>query len=303
MIKKILIPLDGSRLSESILPEAGVLSRALQASVTLIHLVEKRAPARVHGEPHLRDEQKAEEYLKKMITRYFPDHPDADYHVHYPGISDVAQELNAHKDEIAFDLVMMCTHGRGKASRYLIGSLAQQLAGTGNRPVLIMQPAVHKAPAHFPCDSILVPLDHDPEHNAGLIMAVELAGAFKATVHLVTIVPTWLSIPQKESYSSRLLPGTSSMMLDMSVSDAVKYLENKKADMEKTGLSCTIKVLRGDTVKGITKAVFLTKAQLIVLGTHGRSGLAAMWEGSITSKVCSHCHIPQLLVPAGNPAS
>ena len=53
MTRRILVPLDGSRLAEAALPQALLLARALDAGIALLHVVEKASPRRVHGDVHL----------------------------------------------------------------------------------------------------------------------------------------------------------------------------------------------------------------------------------------------------------
>ena len=53
MFKHLLVPLDGSRLSESALPAAAQIAARMGADLTLVHIVEKHAPAEVHSDRHL----------------------------------------------------------------------------------------------------------------------------------------------------------------------------------------------------------------------------------------------------------
>jgi nucleotide-binding universal stress UspA family protein len=64
-----------------------------------------------------------------------------------------------------------------------------------------------------------------------------------------------------------------------------------------SGLSATCSVQRGDPAEGIIQAAEETGASLIVMGTHGKAGTDAFWEGSITPKVSAHSRLPILLVP------
>ena len=59
MFKHILVPLDGSMLAQAALPAAAYLSGKFNASVTLVHIIEKNAPREIHGQPHLRDAAEA----------------------------------------------------------------------------------------------------------------------------------------------------------------------------------------------------------------------------------------------------
>ena len=66
MFARVLVPLDGSPLAEAALPVAESIRREFGSVVTLIHLIEKRPPRRVHGEPHLRGEEEARRYLDRL---------------------------------------------------------------------------------------------------------------------------------------------------------------------------------------------------------------------------------------------
>ena len=63
MFEHLLVPLDGSRLAEAALPAAATLSQILDARVTLIHVIGRRAPQEIHGEQHLSDPIDASAYL------------------------------------------------------------------------------------------------------------------------------------------------------------------------------------------------------------------------------------------------
>ena len=69
MIRRILVPLDGTDLAEAALPVAAALCVKLGAEVVLVHLLEKRAPRAVHGRPHLATAGAAEAYLNQIAAR------------------------------------------------------------------------------------------------------------------------------------------------------------------------------------------------------------------------------------------
>src|SRR3972149_3250339 len=59
MFRHMLVPLDGSRLAEAVLPVTAAFARALGAKVTLLHVVEPAAPTTVHGDVHLTQAEEA----------------------------------------------------------------------------------------------------------------------------------------------------------------------------------------------------------------------------------------------------
>ena len=66
MFKNLLVPLDGSSLAESALTVARFLALNLGASVTLLHIIERDAPAAVHSERHLTNSEEALVYLDRQ---------------------------------------------------------------------------------------------------------------------------------------------------------------------------------------------------------------------------------------------
>jgi nucleotide-binding universal stress UspA family protein len=116
-------------------------------------------------------------------------------------------------------------------------------------------------------------------------------------VNLLLIVPTYGTLSGRWVATSRFLPGTTSRMLDLSASEERGFLQEMTEAWQRRGLTVSAEVLRGDPARNITRAAVELHPDLIVLGTHGRSGLGAVWEGSVASKVCRNTEVPVLLVP------
>jgi nucleotide-binding universal stress UspA family protein len=298
MMKKILLPLDGSSLAESVLPLAVLMAGKLDASVTLLHIIEKKSPKGVHGDRHLNDPDLAEKYLRTIGERYFPGQAKIAIHVHTAGEGNVAKAIFRHRDEFDFDLIILCTHGKGAAGQFLLGSMGLKIAGLCSIPVLIHSGETGLQSAEQDIRSILFPIDQNPEHRENAFVAArELALRFGAAVHFVMVIPTFGTLSGPAGNASTLLPGTTARMLEMSLDEAEEDLAEQKALLEKDGITATVSLMRGRTEKNILKAAALFDADLILMGTHGKSGLKAFWEGSVASRVASRARKPVLLVP------
>jgi len=297
MFKHLLVPLDGSRLAEAALPAAAYLAQALDAPVTLFHVIERDAPQAIHGERHLRDPDEARAYLDEVAARAFPSGLHVERHVHTSQVNDVARSIVAHVGELKPDLIVMCTHGWGGLRDWLFGNIAQQVIGLGRIPILLIQPAEDGGAPPFSCRQLLVPLDGDPEHEQGLPVATGLARACKAALHLVMVVYTLRTLPGERALTGRLLPGATAALLDLTQQGGQQYLDNHLAQLQAAGLSVRAGVRRGDPANAIVRTAQRVNADLIVLGTHGRSGMDAFWSSSVAPKVASQTHVPLLLVP------
>jgi len=299
MFKHILVPLDGSLLSEAALPAAIFLAKKLQARITLMHVMERNAPDKVHGQPHLKHPLDAEHYLKELAKRSFPEGIRVDCHVHTNEVDDVAGSIVAHADELAHDLVIMCSHGRGAALHLFLGSIAQSVIAHGSRPVLITHPDEQGRPSSFFCRHILVPMDDNPEHAEALPVSKDLARACRATLHLVTVIPELATLSGDKAVASKMLPGTTSQILELTTLDAEKHFQALESGLRQEGFEASAHVLRGDPASVIVEAAVRAQIDLIVVSTHGKTGMDAFWSGSVAHRICSQSRIPLLLIPIG----
>ena len=301
MFKHILVPIDGSVLAEAALPAAAFMAEKLQARITLIHVVEKNAPEAVHGQAHLKQPHDAEHYLKEVAQRAFSKNIRVNCHVHTNEVDDVAGSIVAHAEELAYDLVIMCSHGRGAAFHLFLGSIAQSVIARGAQPVLITHPDEQgKSPTFF-CRHILVPMDDNHEHAEALPVSKELARACSATLHLATVVPELTTLSGDKAVASRMLPGTTSQLLELATHDAEKYFQALEDGLRQEGFEASAHVLRGDPASVIVEAAERARIDLIVISTHGKTGMDAFWSGSVAHRICSQSRIPLLLIPIGKP--
>ena len=297
MFEHLLVPLDGSRLAEAALPAAATLAKTLDARVTLIHVIEQRAPQEVHGERHLSDPIEASAYLGEVAARAFSPGVHVEQHVHTAEVRDVARSIVEHAGELQPDLIVMCTHGRGGLRTWLLGSIAQQIITLGVTPVLLIQPDGVAATPSFACRRLLVPLDGNPDHEQGLAVASALAWACAADLHLLMVVPTLGTLSGEDGAAARLLPTATSAWLDMSEESAGAHLRQRAIDMQASSLRAETELCRGDPAGSIVRTARRVQADLIVMGTHGKSGVDAFWSGSVAAQVCSRSRVPMLLVP------
>ena len=301
MFKHLLVPLDGSRLAEAVLPASAYLAQTLDASVTLLHLIERDAPLEIHGDRHLNDPDEACAYLDEVATRAFPPNLQVERHVHTTAVSDVACSIVDHAGELTPDLIVMCTHGRGGLRGWLIGSIAQQVIKLGTTPVLLIRPPETDTAPAFTCRRLLVPLDGDPDHEQGLAVAADLAQTCGASLHLVMAVHTLQTLSGQRAATAKLLPRAMSALLDLTQQGGKEYLDQRLAKLQTTGLAVTARVARGDPAKIIVRRARQVQADLIVMGTHGKKGVDAFWAGSVAPKVSNYSRRPLLLVPVRGP--
>ncbi len=150
MYKRVLIPLDGSRLAEGILPFVLQIAGPLDLEVVLVRVMEPIAPQAIEGTTQFTvdhvaarlDEARA--YLDSVAAdlrkRGVQVTTDARHGHAVAEIATAARECNAH-------LIAMTTHGRTGFSRLLFGSVAEAVLRHTEIPVLMMRLTEHQAPS------------------------------------------------------------------------------------------------------------------------------------------------------------
>ena len=137
MFKKILVPLDGSKLAEKILPRVEKMVRSCQAEVHLIRaVVSYRIDPKEEKEEREQLLQEAWDYLETIVSRLRKKRVRA-YAVVVYG-KDAVQICDfARKDK--FDLIAMATHGRSGISRWALGSVADKVLSCSVVPVMLIR--------------------------------------------------------------------------------------------------------------------------------------------------------------------
>lgn len=313
MFSHILVPLDGSRLAESAIPPAAVFASWFGAAVTLLHVVEKDAPRKVHGDRHLTSPEEAVAYLKRLARSAFPPGAPVSIHVHESPVDRVAESITSHSGELAPDLpaprlvrstsrgplIVMCTHCGGGIRERIFGSIAQKVVASGTIPVLLVRPDGENKKPSFSCRTILLPLDADEAHERGFEAAVETARVSGADLRLVMVVPTLGTLDSERAETGRLLPGTTRHLLALAEDHARAHLMERMKALESLGIPLHASVRRGDPAEMIVATARETASDLVVLGTHGRSGFGAFWSESVAPRIVAALDIPILLVPVG----
>lgn len=146
MYKRILVPLDGSRLAEKVLPHAMALAKATGAEVTLVTVVQHAfgGPGKGYVEtlPEVVAERKAAANAEAMIylEKVQRNLKELGVVTHCDTIgNDVADAIIAYAEEKGFDLITMATHGRSGLDRFIMGSVAEKVVRGTLKPVLLIR--------------------------------------------------------------------------------------------------------------------------------------------------------------------
>jgi nucleotide-binding universal stress UspA family protein len=298
MFKHILVPLDGSSLAESTLPAATYLAERLHSKVTLLHVVEEDAPSEIHGERHLTDPSDALCYLKGLAGSHFPPEVLVETHVHEAAVQNVARSIVSHsQDEFAPDLIVLSAHGNGGLRDVFLGNIAQQVLSFGEIPVLLIDVPEGGCSDCFEIGTILMPLDGDQQHEQAISSGQVLATACQAGVILLMVIPTLTSLKGEKGATGIFLPGAMNLVLEQAEEEANHYIARHLEALNEAGINATSVIMRGDPAGQIADAAQTADVDLIILGTHKKSGSDAFWSASVASKVSKLSRKPILFIP------
>jgi len=293
---RLLVPLDGSPMAESVLGVVETLAVHCRANVILLHVIEKNAPATVHGQPHLTDIADAEKYLETVSLRLKSAGVSVESHVHPNEEGDVAKSIVDHAAEMNPDLVVICTHGSGGLKGLLYGSIAQQALRKGTWPILLIPPSASEKSVTAGFKRILVPLDGRHGHETALNVVTPIACAFEADLHLALVIPTRGELSGEQGVSGKFLPSATKAMLELAVTGSQEYLAEIIEQCRAQNLNAAAEILRGNTVTELLDHADKIQADLIVLVSHGRAGIDALFTGSIAQRIIGKAGRPLLLV-------
>jgi nucleotide-binding universal stress UspA family protein len=292
-IETILVPLDGSALAEAALSPAETLARGLGARVILLHVLEAEPPAEVHGEPHLANIPAATAYLDAIAAR-LGDHGIAvDTHVHTDPERNVPEAIASHGSELESQLIVMASHGSGGIRGFLFGRVAQQVLRLGSRPVLAVQGEDNASP--FSAGVVAILLNGEAEAEAAIPIALTVAGALNASLHLIAAVPTVGTLNAARAASATLMPGAARQVLNLERDAMKSYLDGIAAGIAAAGHRVAATLVRGDVATESVDEATRIGAGILAMATHARQGLSGIWSGSIGSRVLMRYQKPLLL--------
>jgi nucleotide-binding universal stress UspA family protein len=144
--------------------------------------------------------------------------------------------------------------------------------------------------------TVLVPLDATAAAEAALPVAAPLAAALGARLHLVMVVATQSTVRGDRLAATTLLPSAARAALDLEEQDAAFYLDGLAARWRGPRLAVSTEVRRGHVPAALAEEAAEPGVGLIVVATHGRKGLEAIWAGSVVTQLLARTRAPVLLL-------
>ena len=191
----------------------------------------------------------------------------------YERIVDLSDAENA-------DLIVMGRSGKGSVERTLIGSVTSRVIGYSQKDVLVVPSG-----AEVGWKSILVATDGSRYSKAATARATDFAQSYKGELTVLSVV----DVPD-EFYAE------APDVADAMIIKAKKFAGDVKDEAESMGVKSKALVREGESSEVIISAAKDINADVIVMSSHGRTGLRRLLMGSVTAKVIGLASCPVLVV-------
>lgn len=294
---RFLVPLDGSDLATVSLPYLRALAGE-QDDVVLLRMVPESTPlTSIAGMAPERVARVTEQRVDAAKTYL---HHVSDVLLNETGHIRIRTEVGlphvgivAVAEEEDVDMIVMATHGRGFIGRAMVGSVADRVARTATKPVLLINPPDRGIPARAQqvanVRRLIVPLDGSERAREALPVVERLAKALGLRIHLLRAIDLrgeWV-IDEAEDELDDLLTPMREDLTETMLAEAQRIKTN--------GTRASFQVTVGTPATVIAEAV--EPGDVVVMTSHGASGIRRWLLGSVAEKLVRSEIAPVILVP------
>jgi nucleotide-binding universal stress UspA family protein len=282
-VEAILVPLDGSEFAERALTVADHFAAALGASVSTVSVCDSEL-----------GRQQMVEYYERLVQRtgriglgWTLPIENAE-----PGACIVETALT-----LADSLICMASHGRGRLSTAVLGSVARSVLRESLRPTMVVGPHCSiRSDSQLASESgsalpVVACIDGSPATATVLRAAIAWAQSLQTALDIVTVAePAPPTIRDEQRYRRAHGPEV----------DATAYVNDIAATLRAaTGLVVSAHAIYNplSAAAGVEEFLARTPSRLLVVATHGRIGAAQLMLGSQAAQIVHDSSVPVLVAP------
>ena len=178
------------------------------------------------------------------------------------------------------DLIVMGRKGLQSVKRMLMGSVTSRVIGHAHKDVLVVP-----MDASIGCKKILLATDGSKYGMAAAEHAVNFASSYGGDLTAVSVV-----------YVTDEFYAQAPHLVEQMVEKAKGFLEDIKKKAEASGVKIETAVREGEAYEKIVDLADEKSADIIFMGSHGRTGIEKLLMGSVTEKVIGHASCPVMVV-------
>jgi nucleotide-binding universal stress UspA family protein len=273
-MKTILVPTDFSKTSEYACKIAAKIAKKTSATVYLIHLIElpkgvidMAASSKFSIPESMLYLRKIREKILKFRDTFFNKDINVEYFIKlnnpFDGIQKYANKIDA-------DLIIMGFKGHSEFEEMIIGSNTEKIVRSSKRPVIVVKQDSKK----FKLKNLVFASNFKEENKKVFVKFIDFANTFNSKIHLLKI-----NTPANFQSTSEAKQKVKEFITEFNLP---KYKINIYSDVS--------------VEKGILNFAKDINADLIALSTHGRSGLAHLFRGSVTKNLSKRALKPMLTI-------
>lgn len=289
MFTRILVPIDFSAPSDAALAYARRLAGTRDTALHLLHVAGATFLRAVTADPRDRDTavlNRLDTLLSDEDRRRFRvlaavEHSD-----------EPADEIVRYARLEGIDLIVMGTHGHTGVAHILLGSVAEKVVRVAPCPVLTLRPAPASIGAtQLGPTRILAPTDFSPPSDRALEYARRLAAQYGAALHVLHVLD---DVVDAASFGSEVFVPDSPEVRAARLKEAQDKLAHRRGSGDHERPHATTEVVVGSSARTISRYAADNNFDLIVMGTHGRTGIAHLVMGSVAEQVVRTAPCPVL---------
>ncbi len=279
MYKKILVAYDGSGSAKNALKEASRFAQEEKTTIKLLVVVpsyegdlDLLAISNVKESVENQGRMLLDEAVQIAEAEGLSPLKNLEFGEPYEKIVSVADDENC-------DLIVMGRKGLSGIERELVGSVTARVIGHTKKDVLVIPEG-----ATLSWNKVLLGTDNSPESRPAVERALEIAKEHNSAVAAVSVV-----------YSATDIFTMSHQLVNEMKKGVQKQLEKLKLEAKSAGLDLNLMIKEGEPHEGIIEAAQEFGANVIIMGSHGRTGLKRLLMGSVTEKVLGFAFCPVLV--------
>jgi nucleotide-binding universal stress UspA family protein len=297
--QQILVPIDFSRPSLKAMPYALAISRQFGANVHLLHIsdVAQQPPPTLLTLPVVPQSEWNRRLMNRLQVLAKKYRANGNVSALEPRTGTAYEEICFVARELKADLIVVATHGYTGYKRMYLGSTAERVVQHSPCPVLVVRHHLGRGnggtdlrtETGFALNKILVPTDFSECSLMAFEYALQLARDFDAELRLVHVIN-----PHAYPFGDEYVALDPAQLLRETEYAKQKQLRSMAT---KARTRYTVRVIHGSPAAEICNAAN-EDADLIVISTHGRSGIGHVLIGSVAEHVVRYAHSPVLVIPA-----
>ncbi|WP_415381375.1 universal stress protein [Halosimplex sp. TS25] len=284
MYDEILFPTDGSDAADAALEVAIAVADAHDATLHVLYVADTNQPslARIEGQVQDVLEGEGRDIVDEAASRARRAGVDT--------VDDVIQggpsrTILTYVDNRGIDLVVMGTRGGRDIERIILGSVTERVVRNSAAPVLVVPP---ESDHEYPPDDVLVGTDGSEGSEVALGEGIGIGAATGATLHVVSVV---------ESSGLGFDVRSEQLSAERKRRDE-EMLARARERAEDGGVAVETAIEEGDVVDTLNEYVADHGVDLVVVGTHGRTGIDRRLLGSVTENLMRSASVPVLSIRA-----